>query len=192
MKNPPHSLGPQRRIPPGPGHYRGHNWYDTNDTSPQNDSRGVHRNSRVQNRWYPPALLRLVCPQPLICRGPSALQHNPHRHGARLANHLPHTDAVCHQPGTECRHPPLPPPVSQRPLWRQQPPSGSLANAWDIVIVTSRNATGINSIGQSGSLTLDPSPAGEGSWYTLDGRLLEGKPTKKSMYIHNGKKIVVR
>ena len=42
------------------------------------------------------------------------------------------------------------------------------------------------------SLTPDPSPRGEGSkYYTLDGRKLSGKPTKKGMYIHNGKKVVL-
>ena len=41
----------------------------------------------------------------------------------------------------------------------------------------------------SPSLTL---PQGEGSWYTLDGRLLNGRPTAKGIYIHNGRKEVVR
>ena len=29
-------------------------------------------------------------------------------------------------------------------------------------------------------------------WYTLDGRKLQGKPTKKGLYIHNGKKVVIK
>ena len=29
-------------------------------------------------------------------------------------------------------------------------------------------------------------------WYSLDGRKLSGKPTKKGLYIRNGKKIVVK
>ena len=32
----------------------------------------------------------------------------------------------------------------------------------------------------------------DGDWYTLDGRKLEGKPTRKGLYVKNGKKIVVR
>jgi hypothetical protein len=28
-------------------------------------------------------------------------------------------------------------------------------------------------------------------WYTIDGRKLNGKPAKRGMYIHNGKKGVV-
>ena len=31
-----------------------------------------------------------------------------------------------------------------------------------------------------------------GTWYTLDGRLLEGKPTKEGLYIHHGNKVVVK
>ena len=44
------------------------------------------------------------------------------------------------------------------------------------------------------SLTPDPSPKGEGSncWYTLDGRRLDGQPTKKGVYIYNGKKRVIK
>ena len=29
-------------------------------------------------------------------------------------------------------------------------------------------------------------------WYTLDGVRLTGKPTKKGMYINNGKKVVIK
>jgi hypothetical protein len=28
-------------------------------------------------------------------------------------------------------------------------------------------------------------------WYSMDGRKLDGKPTKKGLYIQNGKKVVV-
>ena len=44
------------------------------------------------------------------------------------------------------------------------------------------------------SLTPDPSPVGEGSWYTLDGRKIANgqKPTAKGIYIHNGRKEAVR
>ena len=33
---------------------------------------------------------------------------------------------------------------------------------------------------------------GSGDWYSMDGRKLDGKPTKKGLYIHNGKKEVVK
>ena len=42
--------------------------------------------------------------------------------------------------------------------------------------------------------TPNPSPAWEGSaaWYTLDGRKVDGQPTKKGLYIVNGRKVLVR
>ena len=44
------------------------------------------------------------------------------------------------------------------------------------------------------SLTPDPSPKGEGSdyWYTLDGRRLNGKPSRAGVYINNGIKVVIK
>jgi hypothetical protein len=44
------------------------------------------------------------------------------------------------------------------------------------------------------SLTPNPSPKGEGSgyWYTLDGQKMDKQPTKKGLYIHNGKKTVIK
>ena len=30
------------------------------------------------------------------------------------------------------------------------------------------------------------------AWYTLDGRKLNGKPTSKGIYVHNGRKVVIR
>ena len=40
----------------------------------------------------------------------------------------------------------------------------------------------------------NPSPAWEGSaaWYTLDGRKVDGQPTKKGLYIVNGRKVVIK
>ena len=32
----------------------------------------------------------------------------------------------------------------------------------------------------------------EDAWYTLDGRRLQGKPTKSGVYVNNGKKIVIK
>ena len=39
-----------------------------------------------------------------------------------------------------------------------------------------------------------PSPTGVGrfaEWYSLDGRKLDGKPTVKGLYIHEGRKVVI-
>ncbi|MBR6456116.1 MAG: hypothetical protein IKS72_04195, partial [Prevotella sp.] len=39
-------------------------------------------------------------------------------------------------------------------------------------------------------LTPNPSPKGEGSYYSLDGRKLNGEPTQKGVYIIKGRKVV--
>ena len=38
----------------------------------------------------------------------------------------------------------------------------------------------------------DDSLSEEGQWYSLDGRCLNGKPTAKGLYIHNGKKTFIK
>ena len=53
-----------------------------------------------------------------------------------------------------------------------------------INLVFDDDATAIENYRQEASTTND--------WYTLDGRKLEGKPTRKGLYIKNGKKVVVR
>ena len=47
-------------------------------------------------------------------------------------------------------------------------------------------ATGID------SLTPNPSPKGEGSYYSLDGRKLQKKPTQNGVYILNGRRVVIK
>ena len=64
----------------------------------------------------------------------------------------------------------------------------SVLNAWDAVGVTEGSATSIEMVKNSQSVVngLD------GKWYTLDGRLLEGQPTKKGMYINGNRKVVIK
>ena len=64
---------------------------------------------------------------------------------------------------------------------------GSGINSFALNFGDGESVTGI-------SLTPDPSPKGEGSdyWYSTDGRRLSGKPTKKGIYINNGKKVVIK
>ena len=50
--------------------------------------------------------------------------------------------------------------------------------------LTDKNATGIE------SLTTDPSSKSNESYYTLDGRVLNGEPVQKGVYIFNGKKVI--
>ncbi|SEA38598.1 arabinogalactan endo-1,4-beta-galactosidase [Prevotella sp. tc2-28] len=46
--------------------------------------------------------------------------------------------------------------------------------------------------GYSGIETIRSSSQQDGIWYTLDGRRLNGKPAARGLYIHNGKKIIVK
>ena len=43
-----------------------------------------------------------------------------------------------------------------------------------------------------GSLSPDPSPKSEGSWYSIQGVRHDGKPTRSGLYIFNGKKVVIK
>ena len=58
------------------------------------------------------------------------------------------------------------------------------AGTRSISIVFGDGTTGIESI-DNGQLTID-------NWYDLNGRKLQGMPTKKGLYIMNGKKVVVK
>ena len=57
-----------------------------------------------------------------------------------------------------------------------------------IVIGEEEETTSLPSIDHS-SLTIDHS---EGAWFSLDGRKINGQPLKKGLYIHNGKKTVIK
>jgi len=50
-------------------------------------------------------------------------------------------------------------------------------------------ATGIEEID---NLTIHNSQFETGAWFTLDGRKLDGKPTRAGVYINNGKKVVIK
>ena len=63
-------------------------------------------------------------------------------------------------------------------------PSGMTAGARALNIVFS-DATGVNGV-------IGVKEVNDGSWYDLNGRKLQGIPTKKGVYILNGKKVVVK
>lgn len=60
------------------------------------------------------------------------------------------------------------------------------APATSRLMLISDDATGIRSIDK---LTTDDA---DGAWYGIDGRRLQGKPTKRGLYIVNGKKVVIK
>lgn len=61
--------------------------------------------------------------------------------------------------------------------------TGKIVNADKAEILS--ETTGIEEIIENGKLTMD-------NWYTLDGRRLNGRPTKSGIYIINGKKVVIK
>ncbi|MBE6262269.1 MAG: hypothetical protein E7107_15945 [Prevotella sp.] len=55
-----------------------------------------------------------------------------------------------------------------------------------VLLSSSGETTAIGTLDtKTGDITLN-------GWYTMDGRKLEGKPTKKGLYINNGRKIVIK
>lgn len=60
------------------------------------------------------------------------------------------------------------------------------APATSRLMLISDDATGVRSIDKS---TTDDA---DGAWYGIDGRRLQGKPTKRGLYIVNGKKVVIK
>ena len=42
------------------------------------------------------------------------------------------------------------------------------------------------------TINREPLTVNQHAWYTLDGRKLNGAPNQRGIYIHNGKKMVVR
>ena len=64
---------------------------------------------------------------------------------------------------------------------------GDMKTTTSYVVNVKSNATGIDMTHQTNAVTND-----ENSWYTLDGRHLNGKPTAKGIYIHNNVKAVVK
>ena len=72
-------------------------------------------------------------------------------------------------------------PVAANKCWLEIPNSANAAPAMTIVF---GEATGIG--------VIDNGQRTSGDWYDLNGRKLEGRPTKKGVYINNGRKVVIK
>ena len=72
-------------------------------------------------------------------------------------------------------------PVAANKCWLEMPNSANAAPAMTIVF---GEATGIG--------VIDNGQRTSGDWYDLNGRKLEGRPTKKGVYINNGRKVVIK
>ena len=64
-------------------------------------------------------------------------------------------------------------------------PESSAINAPRLFIYTTE-ATGID------ASLVDIEEVNNEGWYDLEGRKLSGKPDKKGLYIHNGRKVVIK
>ena len=42
------------------------------------------------------------------------------------------------------------------------------------------------------TITNDRESMADDAWYTVDGKKLDGQPVKKGLYIHNGRKTVIK
>ena len=64
------------------------------------------------------------------------------------------------------------------------------------LLVASNNTRGFTiefeNDGTTGIRTIDNGLTDNGSWYSLDGRKFNGKPTSKGVYINNGKKVILK
>jgi hypothetical protein len=56
----------------------------------------------------------------------------------------------------------------------------------------SSESTGIREIDTDPAPSPSPTGVGRSAWYSLDGRKLDGKPTKSGVYIREGKKVVIK
>ena len=72
-------------------------------------------------------------------------------------------------------------PVAANKCWLEIPNSANAAPAMTIVF---GEVTGIG--------VIDNGQRTSGDWYDLNGRKLEGRPTKKGVYINNGRKVVIK
>ena len=72
-------------------------------------------------------------------------------------------------------------PVAANKCWLEIPNSANAAPAMTIVF---GEVTGIG--------VIDNGQRTSGDWYDLNGRKLQGRPTKKGVYINNGRKVVIK
>ena len=148
----------------------------------------MHRNSGVQNRWY-----FLLCDGSYARnssfvegRQPYSITRISMEHALQIAYHTLMQNATSQAQNADIRHCHLQ--SAKDHYGDNSPPGDRLANAWDIVGVTDGNATGINSIGQSGSLTPNPLPRAKGVGTRTMAACLKASPQRKVCIFITGKK----
>jgi len=167
---------------PCPDTYGGEYWVDPNNIA--YDHGGVHFNSGVQNKWFY-----------LLSDGGTGTNDNNFTYdvtgiGIEKAQQIVYRTtmkyATSQSQYADMRLASLQ--AAKDLHGAESAELASVLSAWDAVGVTEGSATGIEMVKNPQSVVNGQA----GKWYTLDGRLLDGQPTKKGMYIHNGNKIVVK
>ena len=67
-----------------------------------------------------------------------------------------------------------------------------MLTAFNLDFGDSSESTGIREIDTDPAPSPSPTGVGRSAWYSLDGRKLDGKPTKSGVYIREGKKVVIK
>ena len=165
---------------PLPGFYQGQNWVDTESSV---DHGGVHTNSGVQNRWYF-----------LLTDGESGTDEKGIAYDITGIG-IEKSQQIAYRTLTQY--------ATQQSQYADIRPASLQAaedlygeNSVEVQTVSAAwNAVGVYENGE------DPTGIAEvknqeskmnDAWYTLGGRLLDGKPTKSGLYIHNGNKVVIK
>ena len=186
MKNPRMSMDGKEEKRRCPGYYHGYNWFDTTDTSDENDNGGVHRNSGVQNRWY-----FLLCDGEIFDNGYFVEGGKPYMMtgiGIEKAQQIAYRTLVQYATSQSqyadirlCHI------QSAKDLYGDNSTEvQAVIKAWDLVGVTDGTQTSLREM-RNEELGMR-----NDGWYTLDGRMISGKPTTKGIYIHQGKKVVIK
>lgn len=68
-------------------------------------------------------------------------------------------------------------------------PPSSAPSYLDVILGDVDQTTGIIKIDD---LETNNAPSGNDIWYSLEGHRLQGKPTQKGIYIHNGRKVIIK
>lgn len=165
---------------PLPAFYKGMNWIDTESSV---DNGGVHTNSSVQNRWY------FLLTDGEEGENEKGIAFNITGIGIDKSQQIAYR-TLTQYATRQSQYADIRPASLQaaEDLYGENSVEvQTVAAAWDAVGVyeDGEDPTGIAEVKNQENKMND-------AWYTLGGRLLNGKPTKSGLYIHNGNKVVIK
>lgn len=165
---------------PDPDTYGGENWVDPNDYN--NDKGGIHANSGVQNKWYY-----------LLTEGGSGTNDNGYEYSmegigiekSRQIAYLTLTSYATEQSNYKA--------ISEASIEAATVLFGdgkgqeveAVINAWKAVGV-------IDPDGETAIEEIVATKNADDHYYDLQGRKFDSRPTVKGIYIHNGRKVIIR